>query len=61
MQLLKLVDVLKILLVSKSHWYKIQEQPDAPKPIRLGPKTVRWYLRDIEQWVQLQAGKDWQK
>ncbi|KKO47612.1 hypothetical protein VT06_16125 [Arsukibacterium sp. MJ3] len=60
MQLLRLKEVLKIVPISKSNWYLMQKQPDAPKPIRLGPNTVMWYQSDIERWVQQQADKDWQ-
>ena len=58
MQLLRLKDVLKIVPVSKSNWYLMQKQADAPKPIRLGPNTVVWDKSDIERWVQQQADKD---
>ena len=24
---------------------------DSPHPVRVGPRAVRWRLRDIEQWI----------
>ena len=24
---------------------------DFPHPVRVGPRAVRWSLRDIEQWI----------
>jgi predicted DNA-binding transcriptional regulator AlpA len=34
------------------------DQGDFPKPIRIGPKTVRWRLRDIETYVARLAGEE---
>jgi len=60
MQLLRLKAVLKIVPVSKATWYLMQKQPDAPKPLRLGPNIVVWDKTDIERWVRELADKDWQ-
>jgi len=33
-------------------------QSSFPKPIRLGPRTVRWKLADIEAYLARLAGED---
>ena len=33
-------------------------QGSFPRPLRLGPKTVRWRLRDVEDYLTGLAGED---
>jgi predicted DNA-binding transcriptional regulator AlpA len=33
-------------------------QGDFPKPLRIGPKTVRWRPADVEAYLAVLAGED---
>ncbi|QEA13540.1 helix-turn-helix transcriptional regulator [Comamonas flocculans] len=46
-QLVRIGTVLQILPVSQSAWYRMITEGYAPKPIRLGPRSVAWRLDDI--------------
>lgn len=34
-----------------SPWQRAKRDPDAPQPVYLGPRTVRWRLDDIEAYI----------
>lgn len=46
-QLVRIGTVLQILPVSQSAWYRMIAEGYAPKPIRLGRRSVAWRLGDI--------------
>lgn len=48
--LLRLTDVCKLLGLSRSSIYKRLSEGSFPKPVRLGPMTVRWRVDAIEAW-----------
>jgi prophage regulatory protein len=48
--LLRLADVRELLGISRSTVYKLLSVGRFPKPIRLGPRIVRWRLEAIESW-----------
>ena len=48
--LIRLGDVCRFLGISKSTVYKKLSESSFPKPARLGPRTVRWRVDDIEAW-----------
>lgn len=33
-------------------WFWIKNDPTFPKPFRLGPRSNRWLLSEIEAWEQ---------
>ncbi|MGD9667833.1 MAG: helix-turn-helix transcriptional regulator [Hyphomicrobiaceae bacterium] len=47
LRLVRLTQVLKLLGISKSSWYAGIKSGKYPPPIKLGPRTSRWRLRDI--------------
>ena|SRR5256885_863458 len=48
--LIRLGDVCRFLGISKSTVYKKLSESSFPEPARLGPRTVRWRVDDIEAW-----------
>ncbi len=44
---LRLRDVLKIIPVSKSHWWAGCKNGKYPKPYKLGPRITAWRAKDI--------------
>jgi prophage regulatory protein len=48
--LIRLADVCRFLGISRSTVYKKLSESSFPKPARLGPRTVRWRVDDIEAW-----------
>ena len=38
--------------VPTSSWYALQEKGLAPKPVRLGPRSVGWDRRSLFRWVE---------
>ncbi len=48
--LIRLLDVCRFLGISTSTVYKKLSESSFPEPARLGPRTVRWCVDDIEAW-----------
>lgn len=46
-RLLKIGEVLKIIPVSKSTWWKWLREGKAPQPIRLGTRCTFWKYSDV--------------
>jgi prophage regulatory protein len=38
--------------VPTSTWYDLQNAGLAPRPIKLGPRTVGWIIEELESWVE---------
>jgi len=53
-KLLRLKDVLTLVPVGKSSWWKGVKEGRFPKPIKLGPRTTCWRYSDI---IALMEGK----
>ena len=47
---LNLREVLNRYSTSKSAWYRWVSEGLAPKPVKLGPRCVRWKLTDLVKW-----------
>jgi len=43
--------------VPTSSWYLLQEKGLAPKPVRLGPRSVGWDRRSLFRWVEQRLAK----
>ena len=50
-RLLRIAAVLDIIGVSRSALYEWMNTGWFPRPIRVGPRTVRWRSEDIEAWL----------
>lgn len=46
-KLLRLKEVLQIIPVSRSVWYRGMDSGKFPRPIKLSPQTVAWRSEDI--------------
>lgn len=57
-RLLRLPDVLRIIPVSKSEWYRRLAAGDAPKPVELGPRARAWRLSDVNDYLVRIAARD---
>ena len=44
-------DVEQMVGLSRTSIYRLADSGDFPHPIRVGPRAVRWRLRDIERWI----------
>ena len=44
-------EVEQMVGLSRTSIYRLADSGDFPHPIRVGPRAVRWRLRDIEQWM----------
>ena len=44
-------EVEQMVGLSRTSIYRLMDSGDFPRPIRVGPRAVRWRLRDIEQWI----------
>jgi predicted DNA-binding transcriptional regulator AlpA len=61
-QLLRVSDVAGLLKIhTGTIWRKAALAEagygDFPKPLRLGPKTIRWRMTDVEQYIAALAGE----
>ena len=50
-RLLRLKEVEQMVGLSRTSIYRHMDSGDFPHPVRVGPRAVRWRLRDIEQWM----------
>lgn len=57
-RLLRLPDVLKIIPVSKSEWYRRLAAGDAPAAVELGPRARAWRLSDVNEYLVRIAARD---
>jgi predicted DNA-binding transcriptional regulator AlpA len=49
--LLKIEDVVQLLNIGKSTWWKGVKEGRYPAPVKLGPKTTRWKTEDIRRII----------
>ena len=50
-RLLRRREVEQMVGLSRTSIYRLMDSGDFPHPIRVGPRAVRWRLRDIEEWM----------
>ena len=50
-RLLRRKEVGQMVSLSRASIYRLMDSGDFPHPIRVGPRAVRWRLRDIEEWM----------
>lgn len=48
---IKLSEILSILSISRKSWFDWIKDGHAPEPIKFGPKTFRWYEKDIKEYL----------
>ena len=51
-RLLKVLELTEFLGVAHSTLYKWVEEGTFPKPYKMGKKSVRWRLSEVEQWLE---------
>ncbi len=58
--LLKRPEVEAMTALSRSALYEAMARGDFPRPIRIGPRGVRWITAEIQEWIALRprAGSD---
>ena len=57
-QYLSIREVIAVLRVSRSTLWRWVKQGLFPKPVRLGPKAVRWRESDIAAWNRERAATE---
>ena len=57
-RLLRLPEVLKIIPVSRSEWYRRLATGDAPAAVELGPRARAWRLSDVNAYLVRIAARD---
>jgi prophage regulatory protein len=55
---LDLKSVISKLCVSKNTIWRWSREGNFPKPVRLGVRTTRWLLSDVEAWEQRRKHAD---
>jgi predicted DNA-binding transcriptional regulator AlpA len=59
--LIRLRPLLALIPVSKSSWWAGVKSGQFPKPVRLGPRTTAWKIKDIrallDRGVDLEGGR----
>lgn len=61
-QLLTVKEVADMLGVHERTCWRLSAKADAgqgdfPRPVRIGPRTIRWRLADVEAYVAVLAGE----
>ena len=51
-RLIRRVEVERLCALSTSSIYRLMGENRFPRPIRVGPKAVRWRESDIDAWVE---------
>lgn len=51
-QLYRLPQVLAILQISKSLWWKGVKEGFYPQPVKIGPRTTAWRVREIHELAE---------
>ncbi len=51
-RLLRRRDVEKITGMSRSSIYRLMQEGEFPRPVRVGPAAVRWKASDITAWIE---------
>lgn len=51
-RLMRVSEVLEVLPVSRSHFYRGVKEGDYPQPIKLGKRTSAWRRVDIAAYLQ---------
>jgi prophage regulatory protein len=46
-------ELIELLTVSPSTFWRIENQPNFPKKIKLGPNRVAYKVSEIEKWIDL--------
>jgi predicted DNA-binding transcriptional regulator AlpA len=57
-RLLRLPQVLAIIPVSRTEWYRRLASGDAPQPVELGPRARAWRLSDVNDYLVRIAARD---
>ena len=59
-QLLRRPEVEAMTALSRSALYEAMTRGDFPRPIRIGPRGVRWIAAEIQDWIahRPRAGSD---
>ena len=50
--LLRLREVLENTRLCKSQLYRLMAAGEFPKPVRVGPRTVRWTTESLLSWIE---------
>ena len=53
--LLRLPEVLRLIPVGRSTWWRWVAEGNAPKGIKLGPRTTAWRVSDIQKLIDSRA------
>ena len=50
-RLLTRAEVERVVGLKRSALYRAMREGRFPEPLRIGPKSVRWLLSEVEQWI----------
>ena len=51
-RLLRRREVERLTSMSRSSIYRLMQEGEFPRPVRVGPSAVRWKLSDISAWIE---------
>jgi len=51
-RLLRIQEVLRMVGVGKSTWWKWIGEGKAPRPVKISPRITVWRLSDVQAWIE---------
>ena len=51
-RLMRRREVEQVLGISRSSIYRLMQEGEFPRPVRIGPAAVRWRASDIAAWLE---------
>lgn len=52
MNFYRMKDLIKLLTISRWTILRMIESGEFPKPVGLGPKSPRWPVNEVDDWIQ---------
>lgn len=51
-------DVTELFDIDRAKLHELSKIPGFPKPLKLGHRTLRWRLKDVQKWIEKQGTKE---
>ncbi|MBE3868275.1 helix-turn-helix transcriptional regulator [Vibrio parahaemolyticus] len=49
--LLKIEDILQMLNISRTTFWRIRKESEFPEPVKLGCRILGWPKEEVERWI----------
>ena len=57
LQLLRIRDVMERTRISRSYIYRLIQQDEFPKPLKISVRGRRWRLDEIQEWIEARTAE----